>query len=51
MDKYSINIEIPKGELKEILDKLTDAQETVYECYSRLEQLGVLKMVEATSDK
>ena len=42
MDNYSIRIEVPEGKVKEILDRLTEAQETIYRCYDELNRLGVL---------
>lgn len=49
MNRYAIDIEIPEGKVKEILDRLTEAQETIYECYTELTKLGVLTIKEATS--
>lgn len=46
MNNYGIHIEIPEGKIKEILDKLTKAQKTIYECYNELEQLGVVTVRE-----
>ena len=46
MNSCCIQIEVPEGRVKEILDKLTAAQNTIYECYSELEQLGVVTIRE-----
>lgn len=46
MDKYVINISVPDGKVGEILDKLTEAQETIRDCYYELNQLGVLTVTE-----
>ncbi len=37
-------LEINEGELEEIFEELSEAQETIYKCYDRLKMLGVLKM-------
>ena len=42
MNKYFVEIEVPKGELEEIMEELARAQETIRACYKRLEDLGVL---------
>lgn len=49
MNNYSIRIEVPEDKLKEILDRLTEAQETIYRCYEELNQLGVLTIAEKTT--
>lgn len=49
MNNYGIHIEVPDGKVKEILDKLSDAQNTIYACYNELEQLGVLTIREKTA--
>lgn len=46
MNSYGIQIEVPEGRVKEILDKLTAAQNAIYECYGELEQLGVVTIRE-----
>ncbi|MBQ7516382.1 MAG: hypothetical protein IJS96_08880 [Schwartzia sp.] len=40
-----IRIEVPEGEVKQILDELNKAQEKIYECYNRLEGLGVVTVI------
>ncbi|MBO6301086.1 MAG: hypothetical protein J6N15_01440 [Ruminiclostridium sp.] len=42
MDKYGLSISVPEGKVKEILDRLTEAQKTIYDCYCELGNLGVL---------
>lgn len=49
MNNYSIEIEVPDGKVKEILDRLTAAQETIRQCYTDLEYLGVLVVREKTT--
>lgn len=49
MNSYSISIEVPDGKVKEILDRLTEAQDTIYECYAELRELGVLTVREKTT--
>ena len=46
MNNYDIRIEIQEGEVKEILDKLNEAKETIYNCYNRLQEIGVLTLKE-----
>lgn len=48
MKRHMIRIEIPEGRVKEILDQMTKAQETIYECYQELESLGVVTVTEKT---
>lgn len=42
MNSYGIRIVVPEGKVKEILDRLTAAQETINDCYQELRDLGVL---------
>lgn len=49
MNNYAIHIEVPEGRVKEILDRLQAAQETIRECYGELEHLGVLTVKEKTA--
>lgn len=49
VNNYSLRIEVPEGKVKEILNRLTEAQETIYLCYAELEQLGVLTITEKTA--
>lgn len=46
MNGYSIRIEIQEGQVKEILDRLNAAQETIYRCYQELQDLGVVVVKE-----
>lgn len=48
MNKYGIAIEIPEGKLKEILERLTAAQEEISKCYDELRDLGVVTIREKT---
>lgn len=49
MTNSLIRIEVPEGKIKEILDRLTKAQETIYQCYTELEDIGVLVVREKTT--
>lgn len=49
MRRYMIRIDVPEGEVKEILEELDKAQQTIYNCYSRLEAMGVINIIEKPS--
>lgn len=49
MNNYAIQIEVPEGRVKEILDKLSDAQTIIRECYDELEHLGILTVTRKAS--
>lgn len=51
MQNYYIRIEVPEGEVKNILDELAQAQNKIYECYNRLEDLGVVVVKEQTTSE
>ena len=51
MRNYDIMIKIPDGRIKEIMDKMNKAQETIYECYNELISLGVVTIEKAPSNK
>mgnify|MGYP001050882605 FL=1 len=51
MNGYSVRMEVKKGEVKKIMDRLTKAQETIYECYNELQELGVLTVVPDDEEK
>lgn len=51
MTNYSIRIEIEEGKVKEVLDRLSKAQEEIYKCYSELERMGVLTIKESATTK
>lgn len=42
MRDFDIRIEIKDGEVEEILKELNEAQETIFKCYNRLINLGVM---------
>lgn len=42
MNRYVVRMEVPEGELKRIFDRMTKAQETIFECYNELSRLGVV---------
>lgn len=48
MTNYHVQIKVDKGELKSIFDDLNQAQETIRNCYSRLQLLGVVVFDEKT---
>lgn len=49
MNNFAIQIEVPQGRVKDILDRLQEAQETIRSCYDELERLGVLTIKEKTA--
>ena len=51
MNGYSVRMEVKEGEIKKIMDQLTKAQETIYECYGELQELGILTVVSDDDDK
>jgi len=51
MRNYDIMIKIPEGRIKEIMDKMNNAQETFYECYDELISLGVVAIEKTPSNK
>lgn len=44
MYKYVARIAVPEGKLKEILERIDEAMETIREGYTELGRLGVLKI-------
>ena len=48
MNNQYIQIEIEDNKLKEIFDRLSAAQETIFECYRELVELGVVKIKNAS---
>ncbi len=51
MNGYSVRMEVKEGEIKKIMNRLTKAQETIYECYEELQELGVLTVVPADAEE
>lgn len=51
MNGYSVRMEIKDGEIRKIMDRLIKAQETIYECYGELQELGVLTVIPADDKK
>jgi hypothetical protein len=49
--KYLLEMEVDKNRLDEIFERLNKAKQEIYECYSELQQLGVLKMASGDSRK
>lgn len=49
MNRFVIQIEVPEGKVKALLDELTKAQETIRNCYYELDRLGVLTIKEKTA--
>jgi len=44
MMKYVIKIEVQDGEIEKIMNEIDEAQKTIYQCYGKLQNLGVLKI-------
>ncbi|MBQ8698609.1 MAG: hypothetical protein IJ521_06390, partial [Schwartzia sp.] len=40
--RFYARMDVEDGELEEIFSEMREAQKTIYRCYSRLEELGVL---------
>lgn len=51
MRSYDIRIKIPEGRIKEIMDKIDKAQETIYKCYDELVLLGAVTIEKASPNK
>lgn len=49
--KYLLEMEVDENRLDEIFERLNKAKQEIYECYSELQQLGVLKMASGDSRK
>lgn len=50
MNSNIIRLEVDGEELKKIFKELEKAQEKIYDCYTRLEAMGVLTITGATED-
>ena len=50
MNNYAIRLEIPEGRVKEVLDRLTKAQQEIVDCYDELRRLGVLTIREESKE-
>ena len=46
MDHYFARIELPKGKVQELMERIDRAQEEIYRCYSELRELGVVAIRE-----
>lgn len=44
MNNYYLRIAVSEGKLKEIFNRITEAQKTIQDCLWELESLGVLKI-------
>lgn len=42
MSDYLVRVSISKSELNEIMQELEQAKETIYKCYSRLDEMGFI---------
>lgn len=42
MSNFLMHMEVPEGELQKIFEEIDQAQETIFQCYMRLQQLGVI---------
>ena len=51
MRSYDIRIKIPEGRIKEIMDKIDKAQETIYKCYDELVLLGAVTIEKTSPNK
>ena len=47
---FLLQVEIRNNELQAIFKELQEAQETIYRCYNRLQDLGVLVVKDSESD-
>lgn len=45
MTNHFVRLEIPEGKVKELLDEMVKAQNTIRKCYRELEELGVVTIV------
>ena len=50
MKEYFIEIRVEDGELTEIMDRLRKAQEEIYQCYSALKSIGIVKIGKAPAE-
>ena len=50
MNPYSLSIEIQEEKLMELMKRLDKAQEEIYNCYSELKRLGILKIAKAPAN-
>lgn len=50
MYKRLIQIEVDDAELEEIFKKINEAQRVIYNCYSRLQKLGIVKFKKPSSE-
>jgi predicted transcriptional regulator len=46
MNKFLATMVIQPGEVEEILEELEKAKETIYRCYTRLQELGFVEIRE-----
>lgn len=51
MEEYGISIIAVEGELEEILNELSKAQATIFNCYRKLQSLGVLTITKKETDE
>lgn len=49
MNKFLVMLEVKEGQVQEILDRLTAAQDEIRDCYYELEKIGVLTIAKADS--
>ena len=50
VNPYSLNIEIQEEKLMELMERLDKAQEEIYNCYSELSRLGILKITKTPAN-
>lgn len=46
MEKYLVSVEVDSEKLTEILNELQAAKDTIYRCYSKLQELEVVTVRE-----
>lgn len=46
MERYIVSVEVDSKKLTGILDALEEAKNTIYKCYSELQDLGVITIRE-----
>ncbi len=50
MNKYVTIIEVRDGQLQEIMEEMHKAQETILDCYHKLQNMGVVTVRKAASE-
>ena len=50
MERFLITLEVEEEELGSVLRELQEARETIYRCYSRLEEMGAIRVVRKNTE-